>query len=238
MATTVRRTPPGANAAANRQAALAAAEERSRIEHFQFWYENNSKKVLGFLIGIVVIILAWVGYSYMTQQKEEKATARVFYAQQYFAQDSLNLALNGDGQHPGFLRIIKDYKGTKTANLSHYYAGVAYLKGGDFKNAIKHLEDFNAKGTALATAANGMLGDAYMESGNLKKGIESYKSATGNKEDMVQTPLFLMHLGLAYEMNKQPEEAINAYKRIRDDYPQSMQAQDADRLLAMLGVVE
>lgn len=217
---------------------MAEAEERSRIEHLQFWYENNSKKVLGFIIGIAVIALAWVGYRYMTQQKEEKATARVFYAQQYFAQDSLNLALNGDGQHPGFLRIIKDYKGTKTANLAHFYAGSAYLKNGDFKNAIKHLEDFDPKGTALATSANGLLGDAYMESGNLKKGIEAYKKATGNKEDMVLTPLYLMHLGQAYEMNKQPEQAIDAYKRIRDDYPQSMQAQDADRLLAMLGVVE
>lgn len=237
MATKVRST-PGANAAAKRQAALAEAEERSRIDHLQIWYENNSKKVLGLLIGIGVIILAWVGYSYMTQQKEEKATARVFYAQQYYAQDSLNLALNGDGQHPGFLRIIKDYKGTKTANLAHYYAGAAYLKTGDFKNAIKHLEDFDAKGTALAPAAHGLLGDAYMESGNLKKGIEAYKKAVEYKEDMVQTPLFLMHLGQAYEMNKQPEEAVSAYKRIRDDYPQSMQAQDADRLLAMLGVVE
>lgn len=237
MATTVRRT-PGANAAAKRQAALAEAEERSRIEHLQIWYEKNSKKVLGLIIGIAVIILAWVGYRFMTQQKEEKATARVFYAQQYFAQDSLNRALNGDGQHPGFLRIIKDYKGTKTANLAQYYAGVSYLKTGDFKNAIKHLEEFDAKGTALATAANGLLGDAYMESGNIKKGIESYKKATSNAEDQVQTPLFLMHLGQAYELNKQPEEAIKAYKRIRDEYPQSIQAQDADRLLAMLGVTE
>jgi len=237
MATTVRKT-PGANAVAQRQAALAEAEERSRIEHLQFWYEQNSKKVLGVIIGIGLIVLAIVGYRYMISQKEEKAATRVFYAQQYFAQDSLNLALNGDGQHPGFLRIIKEFKGTKTANLAHYYAGVAYLKTGDFKNAIKYLEDFDAKGTALATAANGLLGDAYMESGNLKKGIEAYKQATGNKEDMVQTPLFLMHLGQAYELNKQPEDAINAYKRIRDEYPQSMQAQDADRLLAMLGVVE
>lgn len=66
-----------------------------------------------------------------------------FRAQQYFQQDSLALALNGDATNPGFLKIMDKYSGTKAANLAHFYAGAIYLKQGDFANAEKHLKDFS-----------------------------------------------------------------------------------------------
>ncbi|MFX5999199.1 hypothetical protein ABTF05_22725, partial [Acinetobacter baumannii] len=71
------------------------------------------------------------------------AADALFKAQQYFAIDSLNLVLNGDGQNKGALYVIKNYGGTKAANLAHYYAGVSYLKLGDFNNAVKYLKDFS-----------------------------------------------------------------------------------------------
>jgi tetratricopeptide (TPR) repeat protein len=147
-------------------------------------------------------------------------------------------ALQGDGQHPGFVKIMKDYSGTKTANLCHYYAGVAYLHLGDPKKAIKQLEDFDGKGTLLDAAGAGALGNAYMEDGKVKQAIEQYQKASSVKDEIVQTPMYLMSLGSAYEMNKQPEEAKKAYIRIRDEYPTSMQARDIERDLARLGVLD
>ena len=41
--------------------------------------------------------------------------------------DSLNLALNGDGNYLGFIDIAKSYKFTKTGNLANYGAGICYL---------------------------------------------------------------------------------------------------------------
>jgi tetratricopeptide (TPR) repeat protein len=109
---------------------------------------------------------------------------------------------------------------------------------GDFKNAIKQLEDFNGKGTIVEYAAWGALADAYMESGNTKKGIEYYEKATGDKNNTVYNPIFLSRLGMAYEIDKKPEEAKKAYTRVRDEYPQSEQARDMDKSLARLGVLD
>ncbi len=55
----------------------------------------------------------------------------MFMAEKYFAEDSLNLALNGDGNYSGFLQIIDDYKWSEAANLSHYYAGVIFFAPGE-----------------------------------------------------------------------------------------------------------
>ncbi len=206
--------------------------------NMQSWYEKNKKLINGFAVGVLLGIAAFIGWRMLSEGKEEKAATQMSFAQRYFEMDSLGRALNGDGQHPGFTRIISKYGGTKSGNLSHYYAGIIYLRTGDFKNAVKHLGDFNGKGTILERAAAGALGDAHMELGATKKGIEAYEEAISDKEDEIVTPTYLQRLGMAYEMNKQPEKAKEAYKRVRDEYPTSAPARDIDRYLARLGVVE
>ena len=86
-------------------------------------------------------------------------------AQKWFGMDSLNLALKGDGNFPGFLNIMDDYKWTGAANLSHYYAGIIYLKQGKFQDAIDQLKDFNGKDKMVTNMAYGAMGDAYSELG-------------------------------------------------------------------------
>jgi TolA-binding protein len=83
--------------------------------------------------------------------------------------------------------------------------------------------------------ANGLLGDAYMEGGENAKAIESYKKATADKDDGLVTPMYLYHLGVAYEATNNTNDAKAAFKRIRDEYPKSMQARDIDKELARLG---
>jgi tetratricopeptide (TPR) repeat protein len=234
MATTTKSQPqPLSNRTSN------AADDNNALERVQFAYEKNKKVINGVLTAALVIGAAIFAYFKLYMgPREEKAAAKVFYAQQYFQADSLERALQGDGQHPGFVKVMRDYSGTKTANLCHYYAGICYLRMGNYKNAIKQLEDFNGKGTLLSTAAAGALGNAYLETGNTKKAIDQYEKATSDKEDVVQTPMYLMNLGAAYEMNKQPEDAKKAYLRIRDEFPASAQARDIDRTLARLGTLD
>jgi len=218
---------------------ITTVEESNPLDTLQLKYEQNKKNIN---TGITVVLVAVVGFfawqKLIKEPKENKAANAISYAQVYFAQDSVSKALNGDGQHQGFLQIIKKYDGTKAGNLAHYYAGICYLQMHDAKNAIKHLKDFDAHGTKLAYVADGALGDAYMESNNVKEGIEYYNKAAGNKEDNLLTPLYLYRAALAYEMNNQREKAADNYKRIRDDYPQSMQAREVDRNLARLGIID
>lgn len=226
------RTQPGAEK-------ITSQQDYNPLENLQYKYEGNKKTINTVLTILLAAIVGFFAYMKLYKEpNENKAANAVSFAQNYFAQDSLDRALNGDGQHKGFLKIMKQYSGTKTANLCNYYAGVCYLKMGDAKNAIKYLKDFDAHGTMVEYTAYGVLGDAYMETNNLKEGIEYYNKAASQKEDNLLTPIYLQRSAIAYEMNKQPEKAIENYKRIRDEYPQSMQARDVEKSLARLGVLD
>lgn len=215
------------------------ATELNALDNVQVIYEKNKKAInTSVTIVLLVVVAVFAYFKLYKAPREEKAATAISYPQRYFQADSMRLALQGDGQHLGFLKIEKKYDGTKAANLAHYYAGVCYLQTGDFNNAIKQLKDFDGKGTMVQYAAYGALGDAYMESNKIKDGIDAYEKAAGNKDDQILTPLYLFREGVAYEMNNQPENAKKAYLRIRDEYPQSLQARDMDKYLARLGVLD
>jgi len=68
---------------------------------------------------VVGLLLAFVAYKkFIVEPQNEEASQMIWKAEFYFEQDSLNLALNGDGNNYGFLEIIETYGGTPTGNPS------------------------------------------------------------------------------------------------------------------------
>ena len=192
-------------------------------------------------IGGLVILLAG-GYlvykNFFIGPKETKGAEAISRAQMYFAQDSLDLALNGDGSSAGFLKIIKTYSGTKAANLAHYYAGAIYLRKEDYNNAIKQLEDFSTDATQVQSAAWRMLGDAYMSTYKKEKGASYYeKAGTLNDKDEYTSSDNLYRAAMAYEVAGKKEKATELLKALKEKYPKSTAAAQAEKYLARLGVV-
>src|ERR1700750_2669351 len=105
------------------------------LDTLQATYEKNKKPLNTIITVLVVIVGGFLVYSKLYKApREEKAATAISFAQRYFQVDSLDRALNGDGQHAGFLKVLKNYDGTKSANLAHYYAGICYLRLGDMNN--------------------------------------------------------------------------------------------------------
>lgn len=199
------------------------------------FYETNKKIISTISTVVLVVVVGYFAYTKLYKgPAEDKASTAMAIPQLYFQADSLNMALNGDGKNLGFAKIAKKYDGTAAGNIAHYYEGLCYLRMGDYKNAIKALKEFKGKGTLVGNLAYGALGDAYMETGDNANAIESYKKATEDKNDGFVTPMYLYRLGLAYEAGGKINEAKDAFKTIRDDYPKSMQARDMDKELARL----
>jgi TolA-binding protein len=203
-----------------------------------FW--GRFSKPITYIGGLVILLAG--GYlvykNFFIGPKETKANDAISRAQMYFAQDSLDLALNGDGSAAGFLKIIKTYSGTKSENLAHYYAGAIYLRKEDYNNAIKHLEDFSTDATQVQSAAWRMLGDAYMSTGKVEKGAELYeKAGTLNDKDEYTSSENLYRAAMAYEVGKKTEKATAILKTLKEKYPKSTAAGQAEKYLARLGVV-
>ncbi|MCD6661460.1 MAG: tetratricopeptide repeat protein [Lentimicrobium sp.] len=211
---------------------MAVEEALSKTEVF---IEKN-QKILGIVIGaIALVVLAYFGFQrFYLAPRETQAQSQMFMAEKYFEQDSLKLALNGDGQYPGFLEIIDDYGMTKSAKLAHYYAGIIYLNEGQFEEAISHLKKFKTKDALVQPMAQGAIGDAYMELGKTAEAADYYLKASKISENEFTTPVFLQKAAWAFEEAGNNAKALEAYDRIRVEFPRSAEARDVEKYIARL----
>lgn len=203
-----------------------------------FW-SRYSKIILGVGTALILLVGGFFVYKNLIQKpKEEKAADAMFKAEEYYRKDSVNLALNGDGQNPGFLRIISRYSGTDAANLAHFYAGSCYIKLDDNANAIKYLKDFNSDAKQIQQRAYKLLGDASADLGKNADALDYYKKAGRHfEEDQASSAeaLFLAAY-LADRVMKDQKEAIALYKELKEKFPRTQQGFEADNYLAQLGV--
>jgi tetratricopeptide (TPR) repeat protein len=203
-----------------------------------FWERNNRVIVIA---SVVVILLAggYFGYQrFIKAPKENKAADMMFKAEEYYRLDSLDKALNGDGQYSGFLRVIDKYGSTDAGNLAHFYAGSIYLKKGDNANAVKHLKKFSTSSKPVQARAYKLLGDAYADQNNNKEAIDYYKKAARYFEkDAANSAEYLFYAAyFADRVMKDQKQAIELYKELKKKYPRTQQGFEADNFLAQLGV--
>lgn len=209
---------------------VAVEEAFGKTEQF---IEKNQKVILIAIGLIIVLVLGFFGFKrFYIAPREKEAQGQIFMAQKYFEEDSLKKALNGDGQYLGFLAIIDEYGMTKGANISHYYAGLCYLKLGQFENAITQLKKFSANDKIIGPMAKGALGDAYVETKDIKTGIGYYvEAAEMGKNDFV-SPYFYMKAATGYTVLSDYENALKMYQKIKSDYPRSNEGRDIEKYIA------
>lgn len=206
-------------------------EKLSTLEQY---LEKNSKLVGAVVLGIALLIGGFFGYRYWISTQDDEAQGQMFAAVHFFEADSLNKALKGDGNNPGFLAIAEDYPMTKAGNLAHFYAGAIYLKQGKFQEAIDHLKSFSSDDILIGPRANCLLGDAYMETNDLEKALECYKKAALHAPNKYFSPRYLLKAALAQELMQRYDEALNTYDQVATKYYDTQEAADARKAKARL----
>jgi len=205
-----------------------------KVQGVENWVESNPKIVFGIVGVIVLVVGGYFGFRYWKGTQDAQAQKEMFQAVRYFEADSLNLALNGDGNNLGFKQIIEDYAMTDAGNLANFYAGVISLKQAKFQLAIYYLEDFKADDEIIQARAFSLTGDAYMEQKKYEEAAGFYSKAASYKPNKFFTPTYLMKAALAFEKLNQNEKAIKAYKTVIDEYWESQEFQNARKYKAKL----
>jgi len=197
----------------------------------QFLEENYKPLLIGLGVVVVLVGLFWLGRMYLGKQNDE-AQSQMYQAQKYLELDSINLALNGDGNYLGFLDIASEYKFTSAGNLAKYGAGICYLHLGNYEEAIDFLNKYSKKDKVIGSIAIGATGDAYVELGDVEKGISKYLEAADFAGNSFNTPLFLMKAAELYEMNGKYTDALKLYQQIKDEYPASTEGSSIEKYIA------
>ena len=214
--------------------------ELSQNENHPFldFVKKYKKALTNTLVFTIVLIAGYFGYTELYQKpREAKAADALFTAEKYFAVDSSNLVLNGDGTNKGALYVIKEFGGTKSANLAKYYAGISYYRLGEYNKSIELLKDFSTSAKQVQAIAFGTIGDAYADLKKNDEAIEYYKKAGAHfPEDEAISAEYLFRAAAFLELNGKNEEAITIYKDIKTKYPKTEKGFMADKYIYRLQV--
>ncbi|AUC84494.1 hypothetical protein CW731_03910 [Polaribacter sp. ALD11] len=213
-------------------------ETASRSEK---WIEKNSKPLFYALVGVVVIFLAYLGYTkYISEPNEIEASNELAFPRKYYDQAStagsgidslLTLGLEGaDGKY-GFLDIADSFSGTNAGNLANYYAGVSYLEMKQYDKAIEYLEKFNSDDEMLGPVTLGAVGDAFADINQPEDALDYYVKAANKKQNDFTTPLFLYKAGMTAMELKKFDKAESLFTKIKENYPTSDQGRDVVKFI-------
>jgi len=209
----------------------ALAEQLTKTEQY---LEKNKKVVLIALGSLALVISAFFLGRYYLNNQNKQAQIDMYQAVYYFESDSLDLALNGDGNNYGLLDIIDNYGFTKTANLANYYIGASYLQKGMFEDAIEYLSEFSGDDIVVQARVYALIGDAYMELEDYRTASEFYSKAADYKPNEFLSPLYLVKEATAYEKLMEFESASDCFETIIKEYPESSEFQNARKHKARL----
>ena len=221
----------------------------SALSKTELWIENNQKILWIILIALLVIGVGIFFINKYNKERNEKALNQSFpqeitfeeqfskpmdFASYYMENENYAAALNGDGEHEGFLDIVNNYGSTKAGKLAAYYAGICYLKQGNYTEAIEYLKKYNNNDKVLAPMALGLIGDCYLQLGDQQNAVSYYEKSVNKNPNEFCTPMFLQKLGMTYEIMGDNAKALNTYQTLKKDFPNSSEAFEISKNIAYL----
>ena len=203
------------------------------------FYNENKKYITYAATGLVVVVIAAFIIVRNRRANDERAAAEVakvfsIYdaaagnAQQY------TMAINGQPEHGimGFKAIVENYGGTESGELARFYLANAYFNLGQYDEALKQFDKFSGSNSLLASSALAGLGGCYEMKKEYSKAASNYEKAAQESPNSVDTPEYLDSAARCFGLAGDKEKAIGLYKRLKQEFPTSTFARDADRYIS------
>lgn len=199
-------------------------------------YFENKNTIIGAAVAVILAIALSIGYYYYSQTQENKAQELMGLAETYFLNGNYENALNGSEEDftVGFEQIINNYSGTKAGNLARYYAAVCEYKLGDTEAALQYIRDFEVTDGIMGVAPLSFKAVLLTETGNHQEAAETYVQAAELNENDATTPYNYLEAANAFNDAGDTEQAKTYARKVVDEYPNSQQVADAQRLLGRL----
>lgn len=205
-------------------------EGLSAVETF---FNENKKIIWGSIAAIIAAGAIVLSYQkFYVQPKRVEGQAQMFPAEANFRAQEYNLALNGDGNVLGFAQIAEEY-GAKAGKSVYLYAGICELKLGNYESALSYLKKYNGKDEILAAKALAYQGEAYTGLEKYKEALVAFEKAA-SKADNIFAASYLLKAGNLCEEIGDKAKALSFYKKVKDQYPQSMEAYDVDKYISRI----
>jgi len=199
-------------------------------------YFENKNTIIGAAVAVILAIALSIGYYYYSQTQENRAQELMGVAETYFLNGDYETALTGSEQEftVGFEQIINNYSGTKAGNLARYYAAVCEYRLGNTEAALQYIRDFEVTEGIMGVAPLSFKAVLLTENGNHLEAAETYVQAAELDENDATTPYNYLEAANAFNDAGDTDQARTYARKVVDEYPNSQQVADAERLLGRL----
>jgi tetratricopeptide (TPR) repeat protein len=199
----------------------------------ELFLEKNKTAVTVAVVAVLVIVGGLLGYKkFIAEPRAKEAQDMIWKAQYYFEIDSLNLALNGDGNFYGFTQVADEFGSTSTGNLAKFYIAVINHQQGNYDVALQYYKEANLGDDVLRVMAVGNQGDVLVDMGKPEEATAQFMKAADMVKSDFTTPMFLMKAGIVYQQQNDWKSAAKCFDRIAVDFPASPDAVTARKYAA------
>jgi predicted negative regulator of RcsB-dependent stress response len=229
-----------------------------RIFH---WAEKHSKAIAGIFAVALVLALGYVGFHYMTQQKEQKAAQALYKpagaierAEERLREERAKIAGDKKVAQPESARpadyakdfapavqelksAIKDNSGSRAALMSSLNLVAFLLEKKQFTEALEVIE-MPKYSPGSGEMLNGFYqmhrGVVYVEDKKFDEAEKAYKSILGSQALRYFHPEAMLKLGMTYELKGDQAKARQTYEKLEQEHPQSEASKTAGQYIRLL----
>jgi len=205
-----------------------------------FYYEN--KKYINYaLTALVVAAFAVVIFINNRRTNNEKATLELGKVMAILDSNptdpaALTTAIDGRPEQGivGLRTIVTNYGGTEAGNLAKYYLGNAYYIAGSYAEALESYRDFSAGDRLLSSGAKAGEGASLEALKQYEEAAKAFESAAKANPDGILAPEHLNSAARCLALAGKKEEAVEVLQKLKEDYPKSAFAREADRAITRI----
>ncbi|PSR00415.1 MAG: hypothetical protein BRD48_01230 [Bacteroidetes bacterium QS_9_68_14] len=194
------------------------------------FFDQNSGLVYGALAALVVLVLGIAGYLYYQNQQAAAAAEALAPVQATYASGNYQAALGAGQGQAGLLEVVEDYGSTPAGNLARLMAADAYYNTDQPDKALDLLKDFEASGTLYGAGGKALEATIHENRENFEQAAELYLEAAELYEE--SAPGYLINAGRNFETAGDYEAALDAYRRVEEEYPDADAVAEIPRYVA------
>lgn len=202
------------------------------------FYESHKKNISIAVTVVAVLIIASIIFVKNRAGNNERASAQLGQVFPLYDNGQYQQAIDGvpENNIPGLKSVVDNYGSLRAGNYARFYLANAYYHLGKFDQALEQFEDFNPTDDVLAVSRLSGMASCYEAMGKYKEAAENFERAGTKYPDDASAAENMANAARNYGLAGDKATAIDLYKKLKQKYPTSAFARDADRFIAGLAV--
>ena len=194
-------------------------ELNESLSSFEQRVEQNKKKVVWYIGGLIAIIAIGLGYYYgIYRSGIDGASEMIGKADISLAQGNDSLAL------AQYQAVAAEYSNS-VANRANLNAAILLYQEGKYQEALNSLNEYSLDDELIGAAAESLKGDCLVNLKKYDEAIASYDNAISvSADNALYTPLFMMKKATVLSAQTKDADAAAIYQKIKESYPKYLMA--------------